>query len=181
MKLVDVLELRPPAGADSATLAAAVRAAEAKRRDMLTAAEAAETARRDVLLDDRTLSAAERDAAQAKLTAARITAILRDMRADLDAARAREFRASLLAEHAEVEQKVAELRQWQADSYPEIARLIGAGLLAQDAARSAVERFKFNVAAAYESEAMRDTGPLGVVLPALGDPMPRTIFAGWSA
>ena len=181
MKLETILALRRPAGTSTAELAAAVRTAENSRRELLAAAQAAEASRKNVLLDDRALSAAERDGAQASLAAERLAAILPEMRADLDAARARDVRTALLTEHAEVEIATAELRRWQAESYPEIARLIGVGLRAQDAARTALDGFKANVAAAYESEAMRDGGPLGVTLSAMSEPMPRSIFPGWSA
>lgn len=182
MKLDDVLKLRPEAGADSSTIAEAIRAAEAKRRDELAKAKAARDARRDVLtVDDKALAAAERDGTAAALAAERIAQMLPRLQADLDAAEAREMRAALLAEHAEVERKLAELRRWQDEDYPAIQRLIGAGLAAQDAALTAVQSFLSGADAAYgSSEAMRDAGSLDVNLPDLAEPLPRTVFSGWS-
>lgn len=180
MKLDDVLKLRPPAGADTATLAEAVRIAEAKRREMFTQAEQSNAVRQNVLMDDRKLTTAEREAAEAELAVARIDAILPGLRDDLEAARGREVRAALLAKHSELQEKVDEVLRWQEEDYPEIARRIGLGLAAQDALRMAVDRFKANVMAAYEIEAVRNEGALGVLLPELADPLPRDLFREWN-
>ena len=147
---------------------------------MLDQAEAADRTRRDVLTDDKVIAAAERDATASRLAAERLAAIIPDLKADLAAARERDMRGELLAKHVQVERKLAELRRWQSESYPEIARLISVGLRAQEAARTALDGFKANVGAAYELEAMRDGGPLGVTLAAMSEPMPRSIFPGWS-
>ena len=180
MKLEAILALCRPADASTTELAAAVRNAEASRRELLAQAEAADLARRDVLADDRTLAAAEKDGAASRLAAERIAAVLTVLRTDLDQAKARDARAELLKEYSEVEQKIANLRRWQNEDLPEIKRLIGVGLQVQDAAAMALEAFKSNVASAYELEAMRDGGELGVKLSSWGPELPRLTFPTWS-
>ena len=181
MRLDEVLKLRPAEGATVEMINAAIRATEAKRRELRQQATEAKAVRRNPLeVDDKALAAAAREAEAAELGAERIALLLPKLQQDLDAAYAREARAALLVERAELDQTVGELRRWQAEDYPEIIRLIGAGLAAHDAAAAAVERFAAGVIDAYaRSEAMRDGGALGVTLPELGEPLPRAIFPGW--
>lgn len=188
MTLTEVLELHPGEGADAATLSEALAAAEAKRDQLQEQAQQAERVRSEGLLqaDDRSLQAAEREAAQARLAADRIAALLVQLQADHAAAQDRERAArgqdtlaALRAEHAAVEDALDALRRWQTEDFPKLAEMIGTGFRLHDAAHAATGRFENNVQAAYQREEVREAGPLGVHLPELSAPLPRRVFPGW--
>ena len=182
MRLDEVLKLRPAEGATVETIDAAIRAAEAKRRELRQLATEAKAVRSNPLAaDDRAIASAAREAEAAELGAERIGLLLPQLRQDLDAAYAREARAALLVEHADLERTVAVLGRWRDEEYPRIIELIRAGLAAQDAAVAATQQFLASVQAAYaHSKAMRDGGPLGVTLPGVQEPHPRDAFKGIS-
>lgn len=183
MKLNDVLALRPAKGIDAAGLSAAIGSAEAIRRRLRAEEAEANTARAGMLLaaDDKAIAAAEGTAAAAQLGAERIEAILPLMRGDLAAVQGRETVAALQAEHAALLRKLAELRRWQAEDYPQIAVLIGRGHHAHDAAAAAHADFVCGVKAAYQRPEVRDAGLLDVVeLPQLDGVLPRQVFSNWN-
>lgn len=182
MTLAEVLALHP-GDSDAATLAAAVTAAEAKRKELLSIAAEAEQVRAGGLLtvDDKKLQQSERDASQARLAADRIEAILPKLRADLGAARGREVVEELRAMVPAIVETTAVSAKWWADDFPKMAATALAGLNAYNAAREARSAFLSKVEAAFMSQDVRAAAPdgLGVTLPPETN-TPAPLFMFWS-
>lgn len=182
MTLPEILALRPGDGADSTALGAALAEATAKRAELMRQVHLAETLRADALLsaDDQVLLDAQREAAQARLAAERMDALLPKLRADLSAARGRETVAELKAEAARVKVLMVELERWQRHDYPQAAILIGAGLKAEHDALLAYGLALVRSDAEFARQEVRDAAPDGVPVPfATGDLRPSHLFPNW--
>lgn len=183
MTLAEVLALHPGDAANAATLAAALAAAEAKRRELLVIATEAEQVRAAGLLtvDDKKLQQSERDASQARLAADRIEAILPKLRADLGAARGREVVEELRAMVPAIVETTAVSAKWWAEEFPKMRATALAGLNAYNAARDARAAFLGKVETAFRSQDVRSAAPngLGVTLPPETN-TPAPLFLFWS-
>lgn len=188
MTLTEVLELHPGEGADTATLSEALAAAEAKRDELLQQAKAADGMRAEGMLaaDDKALFAEERKGAQARLAAERIEALLAQLQADHAAARDREAAArgqeevaELRADAAEVDRLIAELEHWQAEEWPKVLKMIGAGLWAERRVAEAYAALLKKAGAAFQSQAVRDAAPEGLNVAQLPARRPSHDFPGW--
>ncbi len=182
MKLSDILELHPGADAGSAALGLALTAAQTKRDELLAEAAAADGERTAGLLtaDDKALVAIERTGQTARLAADRIDAMLPELRADLAVARGRETVAELNTLAETVEQRVAAMSKWQTEQYPELAKLIGAGLHAEAAAVDAYAEFAARVDSEFRRQEVRDAAPAGVHVDAPSGLRPSYLFQNWA-
>ena len=181
MKLSDVLELHPGAEAGSASLGLALTAALTKRDELLAEAAAADGERTAGLLtaDDKALAAVEKTAQTARLAADRIEAMLPHLRADLSTARGRETVAELETLAKTVEQRISAMQDWQEKAYPDLAKLIGAGLHAEAAAVDAYAEFAARVDSEFRRQEVRDAAPGGVTVTAPSGARPSFLFPNW--
>ncbi len=182
MKLDEVLALRPPEGADAATITAAINAATSRRAELLAAAATADQVITDGLLsaDDRALARTEQDANLARRAAERIDALLPRLRLDLEEAVAREKMAALHAHAAEVADLMADMARWQAEKLPAAVDAIREGLRLNDALYARHSSLPAAVEAAYRDPAVRELGTFTPDLTAKGVPdmarLPRNLF-----
>ena len=180
MRLSDIQAIRPAEGAGSAACVDAIATARAERERQVANQALAEAIRADTLAHDaKALSAAEKDASTARLVVEQLDAMLALLRADLAAAQGRERLAELREQHAALEPLAAELRRWQTEDYPKIARLIHVGLDAQLALATATRAFILRVEDEYGRPEVRAAGELGVALPVVAPPLPAAWFPNW--
>ncbi|MGI4798497.1 MAG: hypothetical protein ACRYG8_31530 [Janthinobacterium lividum] len=183
MTLAEVLALHPGQGADAATLAAALAAAQAKREELLNIAAEAEQVRAGGLLtvDDKKLQAAERDAGQARLAADRIGELLLTLRSDLGKAQGAQTVAELRAMVPAIVETTAASAKWWAEEFPKMQVAAFDGLNAYNAAREVRAAFLAKVEAAFRSQDVRSAAPdgLGVTLPPETN-TPAPLFMFWN-
>jgi hypothetical protein len=178
VKLDEVLALRPANG-DAATFRAAIDRAEAHRARLLTEADRSEDIAVGGLLsvDDKTLQRAAAEAAQARLAAARIDALLPMIRQDHEAAAAQETVAGLRAKAQELTKSAAHLQAWQDQQFPEIQKLLTAGIMLEGATKIMRLDLEAAIDEAYLNQAVRDIGRLNVTFPEVQKRSPFRIFA----
>lgn len=180
MRLSELQALRLGDGAGSEAISASIDTAMAERDRQRAKQAAAEAFRADTLAHDaKALHAAEKDAGTARLIVEQVDTLLGLLRADLAAAQGRETLEDLRNEHAGLEPLAAELRRWQAEDYPRIARLIHVGLDAQFALAAASQAFLLRVEEEYARPEVRAAGELGVTLPRFSAPLPAAWFPNW--
>lgn len=181
MKLSDILDLHPGAEAGSGALGLALAAASIRRDELLAEADAADQERRAGLLtlDEKALTAIEKTAGVARLAADRIEAMLPQLRADLAVARGRETVAELKTLAETVEQRIIAMTEWQTETYPQLAKLIGAGLHAEAAAVDAYAEFAARVDSEFRRQEVRDAAPGGVNVSAPSGARPSHLFPNW--
>ena len=183
LELDEILALRPPEDADSATIQAAISTASKKRTELLTMAATADQVRADGLLSasDKAMLKAEQDAAHARLAVERIDALLPRVRLDLEAAKARETMAALHTQADAVADAGAALAQWQADKLPAFWSPLREGFELHDKLTAEYAKLKAAVEAAYHDPNVRELGQFNPDLTAKGWPdasqMPRKLFS----
>ncbi|MBN8925536.1 MAG: hypothetical protein BGO51_13600 [Rhodospirillales bacterium 69-11] len=165
MTLTQVLALRPTEG-DAATYRRALADAEARRDELLAEAEQVERDHAAGLLtmDDKALARLEDVAAGARRMAARIDALLPEIRNDMAKAAARETVAELEAGAPEVAEAIAALNEWVATRPAEIQRIMREGVDLQNRAIAIFGEYQDQVDEAYRNPAVRALGPLNVDL-----------------
>ena len=163
MTLNEILELHPKGG-DAATLRAAIGRALTTRNALLAQAADLDRARAAGLLslDTKALMKIEDDAAQARLAADRIEALLPTIEAELSATEGAETLASLRTEAERVNSTIAAVAAWHTEAFPILVAAMTKGLALETATRTACRSFQDRVAHEYRRREVREAGPLGV-------------------
>ena len=183
MNLNEVLALRPPEGADAATITAAIGTATRKRAELLALAATADQVRADGLLstDDKAMQRAENDALQARRAVERIDALTPRVRLDLEAAQARETMAALHIQADAVCDAGAAVAQWQADKLPAFWGPLREGFVLHDRMTAQCAKLRADIEAAYRDPNVRELGQFFPDLTVKGwpdaDKMPRKLFS----
>lgn len=182
MTLGEILALRPPEGADSSIIAAALRRAETRRAELLATAATADQVLSDGLLsaDDKAFRGAEQDATLSRRAVERIDALLPRIRLDLESATARETMAALHVQAATVTDLMGAMASWQVKQLPMLAEALRDGLVLHDALIAQHKGLTDAVQAAYLDPAVRELGHFTPDLTARGVPdmarLPRNLF-----
>ena len=179
MTLEEIHALHPK-GADAATLRSAITHAEELRASLLQQASALEQTRQAGLLtlEAHAILQAEQKAAEARLDADRIEALIPAMEQDWRTVAANETLADLRQAVGPVIAATAALEGWKKD-LATIRKLIGKGLKLHDAAQAARQNYLRQVDDAYRRPEVMAAGPLGVTVPAMPDTLPRQLFPNW--
>lgn len=179
MTLEEIHALHPK-GADAATLRSAITHAEELRASLLQQTSELEQTRQAGLLtlEAHAILQAEQKAAEARLDADRIEALIPAMEQDWRTVAANETLADLRQAVGPVIAATAALEAWKKD-LATIRKLIGKGLKLHDAAQAARQSYLRQVDDAYRRPEVMAAGSLDVTLPPMPADLPRKIFPTW--